>query len=127
LDLFSLKYKESYKNSCIETMKKYINKPKKEIILSILKDADKWDAYSLSLIYLQIFGHISRVFSLKQNFITKITLELSKNLHPEPSKRNSLEKLHESYNKLFSDEKDWCFVKKMISDKMPKLFDLLNE
>jgi hypothetical protein len=126
LDLFSLKYKESYKNSCIETMKKYINKPKKEIILSILKDADKWDAYSLSLIYLQIFGHISRVFSLKQNFISKITLELSKNIHPDPSKRCNLEKLLENYNKLFISEKNWSFVDNMDQNKMSELIDILE-
>ena len=127
LSLFSEKYKESYKQSCIESLRKYINKAKNDIIIDILQYNDKWDVYSFSVLYLHIFGNISRVFSLKQNFITKITMELSKNLHPEPSKRNSLEKLLENYNKLFNDEKDWHFVKKMISDKMTKLFDLLNE
>ena len=127
LNLFSEKYKESYKQLCIDSLKKYINKSKNDIIIDILQYNDKWDVYSLSVLYLHIFGNISRIFSLKQNFITKITLELSKNLNPEPSKRNSLEKLHENYNKLFNDEKDWYFVKKMTSDKMPKLFDILSE
>ena len=126
LDLFSLQYKESYKQSCVETMKKYINKPKNEIIQSILKDANKWDAYSLSLMYLRVFGYISRVFSLKQNFISKITLELSKNIHPDPSKRCSLEKLFENYNKLFISEKNWSFVENMDQNKMSELMDILE-
>ena len=127
LSLFSEKYKESYKQSCIDSLKKYINMSKNDIITDILEYNDKWDVYSLSLIYLHIFGNVSRVFSLKQNFISKITLELSKNLNPEPSKRSSLEKLYENYNKLLNDEKDWSFVEKLSSNKMPRLLDILNE
>ena len=127
LSLFSEKYKESYKQSCIDSLKKYINMSKNDIITDILEYNDKWDVYSLSLIYLHIFGNVSRVFSLKQNFISKITLELSKNLNPEPSKRSSLEKLYENYNKLLNHEKDWSFVEKLSSNKMPRLLDILNE
>lgn len=127
LSLFSEKYKESYKQSCIDSLKKYINMSKNDIITDVLEYNDKWDVYSLSLIYLHIFGNISRVFSLKHNFISKITSELSKNLNPEPSKRSSLEKLYENYNKLLNDEKDWSFVEKLSSNKMPRLFDILNE
>jgi hypothetical protein len=36
LNFFSEKYKESYKNSCISVLKKYINQPKNEIIEDIL-------------------------------------------------------------------------------------------
>ena len=127
LNLFSEKYKESYKTSCIECLKKYINKPKTYIIIDILQYNDKWDVYSLSVLYLHIFGNISRIFSLKQTFISKITIELSKNLNPEPSKRSSLEKLAENYNKLLNCEKDWSFVKKIAPNKMPNLFTILNE
>jgi len=127
LNLFSEKYKEAYKQSCIDSLKKYINMSKNDIITDILKYNDKWDVYSLSVLYLHIFGNISRVFSLKQNFISKITLELAKNLNPEPSKRSSLEKLHENYNKLLNNETDWSFVEKLSSSKMPSFFDILNK
>jgi hypothetical protein len=100
---------------------------KNDVITDILKYNDKWDVYSLSVLYLHIFGNISRVFSLKQNFISKITLELAKNLTPEPSKRSSLEKLYENYNKLLNNENNWSFVEKLSSNKMPRLFDILNE
>ena len=113
LTLFSEKTKENYKISCIETLKKYINKPKTIIIQDILNNANKWDVYSLSMLYLHIFWNISKVFSLKQNFISKIIIELYKNIDPEPSKRNNLEQLSENLDKLFNEENNWCFVKKI--------------
>ena len=113
LSLFSEKYKESYKASCI--------------INDILNYYDKWDVYSLSLLYLHIFGNISRVFSLKQTFISKITVELSKNISPDPLERSSLEKLLENYNKLFDEETNWSFVEKIKVNNMPILFEFLDK
>ena len=127
LNLFSEKYKENYKISCIEYLKQYINKSKSDIIIDILKQNNKWDVYSLSVLYLHIFGNISKVFSLKNTFISKITVELSKNIHPEPSKRGSLEKLSENLNKLFRLEKEWSFVNKLQSNMMIQLCDILGE
>lgn len=123
LRLFSENYKKSYKEQCIETMRKYINLSKKQIIEDILERNEKWDVYGISMIYLQIFGCISRVFSLKGSFISKITLELSKNLHPNSDKRMSLEKTLETYNKLLNEEENWSFVNKLNNSKLEQLFD----
>ena len=84
LTLYSENFKELYKISCIEYLKKYINKPKSEIIMDILKYHKKWDIYSLSILYLHIFGNILRVFSLKDNFISKIIKELTTNISVDP-------------------------------------------
>lgn len=123
LRLFSENYKKSYKDQCIKTMRKYINQSKKQIIDDILERNKKWDVYGISMIYLQIFGCISRVFSLKGSFISKITLELSKNLHPNSDKRMSLEKILESFNKLLNEEENWSFVNKLDNSKLEQLFD----
>lgn len=123
LRLFSENYKKSYKGQCIETMRKYINLPKKQIIEDILERNKKWDVYGISMIYLQIFGCISRVFSLKGVFMSKITLELSKNLHPNSDKRMSLEKTLETFNKLLNEEENWGFVNKLNNSKLEQLFD----
>jgi hypothetical protein len=125
LRLFSENYKKSYKVQCIETMRKYINQSKKQIIDDILERNKKWDTYGISMIYLQIFGCISRVFSLKGTFISKITLELSRNLHPNSDKRMSLEETLETFNKLLNDEENWSFVNKLDSSKLEQLFDEL--
>lgn len=127
LDLFSDNFKNSYKELCKETLRKYINKPKEVIIEDILEQNDKWDVYSLSILYLHILGNVSRVFSLKQTFISKFVLELTKNINPEPSKRMSLEELKKVYNKLFNEHNDWSFVNKMKNDKMSLLFSNLEK
>jgi hypothetical protein len=125
LNLFSEKYRETYKELCIESLRKYINKPKSFIINNILEQNEKWDVYSISLLYLHIFDNISRFFSLKHTFINKIIPELLKNIHPEPYKRSSLEELLENHDKLFDNENNWDFVDKIPLDKISKLFEVL--
>ena len=123
LCLFSQSYRENYKNACITFLKKYMNMPKNEIILHILTYHTSWDIYGISILYMHIFATISKVFSLKQTFINKITLELSKNIHPDPSKRSSLVELQESFNKLFNLQMDWSFVNELDAGKMSELWN----
>ena len=127
LNLFSEKFGASYKDACVTSLKKYINMTQSDIIMDILEHSDKWDVYSLSVIYMHIFGNISRVFSLSNNFITKFTTELSKNTHPNPEKRSSLDELFANYTRLLGDETDWYFVNKLPRKKMPQLFAILGE
>jgi len=127
LELFSENYKKIYKEQCIETMTKYINKPTNEIIANILERNNKWDVYGISILYLQIFGCISRVFSLKGTFISKITLELSKNIHPNSDKRMSLEKTYEIFNKLLNEENNWNFINELDNKKLRQLFVELDK
>jgi hypothetical protein len=126
LNLFSEKYKESYKNSCIETLKKYINKSKSQIIMDILKYHNTWDIYSLSIIYLHIIGNICRIFSLKGTFFNKIVIEFSKNIHPNPLKRDNLSNLLEVFEKLHEYQNDWSFVNNIEKNKMQQLFAILK-
>ena len=127
LCLFSKNFTVSYKDACVASLKKYINQPRSDIILDILKNSDKWDVYSLSMLYLHIFGGISRVFSLQPTFITKFMTELSKNIHPVPTKRSSLDELFAAYTMLLTEEPDWTFVDQFSRDKMPQLFAVLGE
>jgi hypothetical protein len=69
------------KDLCIESLQKYINKSKTYIINDILRYYDKWDVYSISLLYLNTFTN------------PYIQTELLKNIHPDPSKRNTLKEL----------------------------------
>ena len=122
--LFSQNYKDSFEKSCIETLKKYINRPKSVIISDILKYSRYWDNYSLSILYLHIIGNISKFFSLKGTFMNKFTLLLIQNIHPNPLKRETLKETSENYDKLF-DNSDWGFINDFSSEKMKKLFHLL--
>jgi hypothetical protein len=123
LRLFSENYKNVYKEQCVETMRKYINLSKNEIIDDILERNNKWDVYGISMLYLQIFDSISRVFSLKGTFISKMSIELSKNLHPNSDKRMSLEETLNSFNKLLNEQGDWSFVNKLDNSRLEQLFE----
>jgi hypothetical protein len=127
LTFFSEEVVSSYKESCVKSLMKYINKPTNDTILDIIENSDKWDVYSLSVLYLHIFNSISHVFSLQKGFITKIPATLFKNTHPDPSKRQSLKQLAEYYDGLFAVETNWGFVNKLSLNKMPELFDLLGK
>ena len=127
LAFFSEEVVSSYKESCVNSLMKYINKPTNDIILDIIENSDKWDVYSLSVLYLHIFNSISHVFSLQPGFITKLSATLFKNTHPDPSKRQSLKQLAEYYDGLFAVEMNWVFVNKLPLNKMQALFDLLGK
>ncbi len=127
LRLFSENYRKKYKEECIEALRKYINRPRKEILDDILERNNKWDVYGISMLFLQIFGCISRVFSLKGTFISKITIELTRNLHPNSDKRMSLEETLNIFNKYLNEENDWKFVNILDNNKLPKLFDELSK
>jgi hypothetical protein len=127
LRLFSENYRKEYKQQCIETMRKYINCSRNDILDDILDRNDKWDVYGISLIFLHIFGSISRVFSLKETFISKITVVLSRNLHPDSDKRMTLEETLNVFNTYLNKENNWKFVNNLDNNKLPQLFDELEK
>jgi hypothetical protein len=124
LTLFSEKYKQHYKQLCIDFLKKYINRPKSEIIHDILTYSDTWDNYSLSIIYLHVIGTIIKVFSLKDNFMNQFLTLLIKNIHPNPLKREKLEETQQNYENIFNSAK-WDFISELSCNKMKKLHELL--
>jgi hypothetical protein len=127
LKLFSENYRKQYKQQCIETMRKYINRSKKDIIDDILERNEKWDVYGLSILFAHIFGCISRVFSLRETFINKITVALTRNLHPDSDKRMSLEETLSVFNKCLNEENNWTFINNLDNNKLPQLFDELEK
>jgi hypothetical protein len=127
LSIFSKEYRDNFKLSCIETLKKYINKPKIEIINHILTFSGTWDSYGLSILFLEIVGNITKVFSLTNNFLTKFSILLSKNINPVPSKREDLSETFNKYERLFIEYPDWSFITSISDEKMEILMEkLLN-
>jgi hypothetical protein len=125
LSFFSQKYRDSYKKACEDFLKQYINRPKTDIIRDILTYHDTWDNYSLSVIYLHIVGHISQVFNLKDTFINKMAIQLSKNLHPTPSKRETLRSSKHIFDMLFNEYTDWSFISDISCIKLNNLYEIL--
>lgn len=129
LQYFSDGYKKSYYENSVKFLKQYINKSKEEIINDILERNDKWDIYSISVLFFHIFGCIVKVFSLKGTLINKILLELSKNFHPDSVYRNSLQSMIEKLNKLLNNLTDYDlkFIHTLTDDGLNKLFDELSK
>ena len=123
LKLFSENYRQSYKLQCVEFLKRYINIPIKNIINDLFERNNNWDVFGISMLYIQIFGSISRVFSLKGICISKITVELSRNLHPNSDKRYTLNETLNIFNKLLNEQDDWSFVNNLDNNKLTRLFD----
>jgi hypothetical protein len=127
LSLFSQQYNETFKKECCNSLKKYIDKPKSTIISDIMNQHDTWDNYSLCVLYLHIIGNISRIFSLKGTFISNFLIGLTKNIHPDYSKREKLQDTMNSYTKLYDDLSDWSFVNEIPLEKMKILFENLSK
>jgi len=123
--LFSQSYRESYEKICVETLKKYINKSKSTIINDIIKYNKYWDNYSISILYLHIIGNITRVFSLRDTFMNKFTTILTKNIHPNPLKRETLDETIKNYDQLFYDFTDWSFINSISKEKIKNLYSFL--
>jgi hypothetical protein len=126
LSLFTQNYRETFKKTSIDYLTKYINKPKSRIILDILEFSKYWDNFSISMIYLYIVGNICRVFSLKETFMNKFTTILITNIHPNPTKRETLEQTSEKFNKLLDETNDWSFMKDVTLSKIEKLYNVIQ-
>jgi len=124
LNLFSENYKSSYKLNCIDYLKIYINLPKNEIIKAILKENNTWDIFSLCVIYIHLFGNYAKIFSLNNSFLNNILMELCKNIHPNPSKRNTLKNLQDFFENCLNI--DWSFINSLNYEKMNNLFNKLE-
>ena len=126
LDLFSEQYREGYYKLCLEVLKKYINKPKCEIIRDIIHYSFTWDNYSLSFLYLFFVGNLVKIFSLKDCFLSKFSILLNKNLHPDPLKRETLTNTQTNVNKLFSEYTEWDFVNNLSMGKYINYLKIIN-
>ena len=126
LRLFSGEYQTAYKHHCINSLKPYMNASKEQIISDILERNNKWDVYGISVLFLQIFGCIFRVFSLKGTFIGEIVKSLSRNLHPDSSKRLTLRETLNMFHKCLDSQTDWDFINNMDNHRLPQLFDELQ-
>ena len=127
LSLFSQQFRETYYKISMNCLKKYINKPKTEIISQILTYSNTWDNYEVSILYLHIIGNITRTFLLKDTFMNKLTNILTNNIGPDPLKRDSIVVTIEKFNKLFYEYLNWDYIIEISKEKMKNLYDNLSK
>lgn len=106
LDGFSAKFKKDFASSCEEQLLYYNNMSLSERKKLILKFWNTWDNYSLSIIYMKFVYFIIRsndknVF--KNNFVRYFIELLLLNIHPDPTRRLSIEQTLKMFNKYLYD------------------------
>jgi hypothetical protein len=125
LRFISQKHKDNFKNDCIETLKKFIDKPKTEIINELLTYMSSWDNYCISILFLNIVVSIVHTFSLKEGFMIDFLDLLKKNIHPNFSQRESLQGTIAQFDGLFEIFQDWSFINSISDEKMELLVNIL--
>jgi hypothetical protein len=110
LRFFSSTFKENYKNLCMkQMMSTYLHRDKEYIVRDILNRIDKWDIFGFSLIYIHLFACIIHTYSLKHTFLNQMLTSLLVNLHPDSSKRMTIEDTRKTFANHF-DQADWTFM-----------------
>lgn len=116
--------KEEFNNLCIQSLQKYINSDKIIIINSILLNSNKWNIYSLSIIYLHLFSNFNKIYSNSSIYLTYLINDLILNIHPDSNKRDTLNNLLEKFNNKFPFS--WNFVLQFPQNKMKELHENLD-
>lgn len=112
-DLFSSKYKEQYRQECINYLNNYVNKPKEYVFNDLIRFKSTWSNYSLSLIYLYVIGNTIKTLRIKNTILNKILLILNKNINPNPNKRENIKNTIEKTEFLFGEYNNWNFIKEI--------------
>ena len=124
LRLFSPTFKTNYTKLCIDAMHKYIHQDTSFIIKDIVERNAKWDVYGFSLMYIHIFGCIINTYALKHTFLNEILHKLLVNLHPDSTKRLSLDSTKTLFHKYLNESTmDWKFINKIEDHSMATLFE----
>jgi hypothetical protein len=124
---FSTTFKIEYKYKIAAFLKQYLNKSNDEIVTDILKYSNTWDNYSISIIYLHIISNIITFFALREGFFVRFFQILTKNIEPDPLKRQNIYETSEQYDNLFNYYTNWDFVSNIPENKLTDLYELLNK
>jgi hypothetical protein len=125
LYLFNDNYRENCRKMCRECLTQYINQSKSEIMNKIFTFYKTWDSYSLSIMYIHIFSHMIHVFNLTDTVVNAIVNNLLNNIHPEPTKRETLSTTSNMMKEIYVKHADWSFINTLPNDKLTELYNVL--
>lgn len=126
LKMFSPLYKQKYQAECVKSLQKYVDVNQNDVIADILGKHTKWDIYSLSLLFLEIFACMQRVFSLKGTITSKIIAELIQNIHPDPEQRGNITDTIRTLERILEEQDLWSdFAKKIDNHRLPMFWSAL--
>jgi hypothetical protein len=98
---FSDDFKADYLRACETYLMRYVGVDKKKTIDTLLSFYPTWDNYSLSVLYLKTFSFMFPQGFHKNSLILYFSQMLLYNMHPDPSKRYSLEETKQRFIDIF--------------------------
>ena len=101
LDIFSEEFIDNYLLACETYLSTYVGMDKQKTIELLFSFNNTWDNYSLSILYLKTFSLMFPRGFHKNTLILYFSQILLYNIHPDPSKRYSLEKTKHLFNDVF--------------------------
>ena len=87
--LYSQDFINQFLDLCVIQVKKYVGRPKNDVIQELIGHSKTWDNYSLSIIYLRIIAMLFPADEHKNTFIVLMSQILLTNIHPDPLRRIS--------------------------------------
>lgn len=103
---FSPEFHADYLKACETYLRQFVGKDKKTTIDLLLSFYPTWDNYSLSILYLKTFSYMFPQGFHKNSLILYFSQMLLYNIHPDPTKRYSLEKTKQQFKDIFFMEEN---------------------
>jgi len=101
LDIFSTGFRMMYLQQAEKYLSRFVGKTRDQVLIEILPHFKTWDNYSLSIMYLRILFVVFKNGIPNNRFINLFSQLLAFNIHPDPSKRKSVDKSLKLFHKLF--------------------------
>lgn len=101
--LFSTKERDEYIRDMIDFFSRFIGKKDSTIINKLIEYRNTWDMFSLSLIFFKLIQALqlhNRANNQTNKFIKVFTQLLMKNIHPNPTKRPTIQKAVQSFQNM---------------------------
>jgi serine/threonine protein kinase len=115
LIIFSDEFKKDYLRACETYLFTYVGIEKQKIIKELIVFYPTWDNYSLSVLYLKTLSFMFPHGFHKNTLILYFSQMLLYNIHPNPTKRYSLEETKQKFAEIF-------FMEEQVDNYM----DLIN-
>jgi len=101
LEIFSEDFNKKYLEITKKEVKKYVGKESSEVIEKLKSFYKTWDNYSLSIIYLRIISLLFPNDEHKNTLIILFSQLLLLNIHPDPTKRLTIEETLRRFGDIF--------------------------
>ena len=126
-NIFTDNFKEKYKRSGIDILKKYINMEKYEAIKELKSSYKSWDLYALSIMYLKFFKILFADGFFESKLIIVFSQLLLTNISPNPKNRLSPKDTLARYKEImFINEKPknyFTLIHNLSYDNVKKICD----